>query len=73
MKKRYAMVRLPKEAKIGFENKRNVINNILKEERVNKKFTLADTFRFISNKTVFIENREILKFLRNKKKGFNLI
>lgn len=68
MTKKYKMVRFPIDAYNGFNDKKNVIEGILKEEKVKKKLTYADTLRFFSQKKNFIYNDEIINFLRAKKK-----
>jgi len=67
MTKKYKMVRIPAEAYENFLNKKNVIANILHEEKIKKRFTMADTLRYFSKKKIFVWNNEILDFLNNKK------
>lgn len=65
--KKYKSVRVPIEAYEGFGMKKNAIEQILKEEKINKRFTIADTMRYLSKKKMFIYNDEVLNFVRNKK------
>lgn len=67
MKKKYKFVRLPEEAYLGFSNKKSIIEGILKEEKIKKRFTMADTLRYFSQKKTFIYNDEISNFLNHKK------
>jgi hypothetical protein len=67
MKKKYTMYRFPVDAYGGFNNKKNIFQSILKEEKINKKFTMADTLRFLGNKKVFVYNYELVNFVKNKK------
>jgi len=67
MRRRYKSVRVPIEAYENFGNKKNIIEQILKEEKIYKKFTLADTMRYLSQKKLFIYNDEVVNFLKNKK------
>jgi hypothetical protein len=69
--KNNVVIRIPLEVKNNLNNKRNIFENILKEERVlkaDKRFTFADTLRFISKKKIFVYNDELVDFVKNKKK-----
>ena len=68
--KRYKLVRFPEEAWMGFQSKKKVMNEILKEElkRNNVKVSLADTLRFFSQKPIFVYNDELINFLKKHKK-----
>lgn len=64
------VIRIPLEVKNNLNNKRDIFEAILKEERVlkqNKRFTFADTLRFISKKKIFVYNDELVDFVKNKK------
>jgi len=70
MKARYKLVRFPEEAWRGFNSKKNVMNEILREElkKNNVRVSLADTLRFFSQKPVFVYNEELISFLKKNKK-----
>jgi hypothetical protein len=78
MKKQYKYTKLPFEAWENFNKKKIVLNDIAKEEfkQSNLKISLADTFRFFSQKPIYVYNDEFIKFfLKEKKskfKGFKL-
>lgn len=66
--KKYKPIRVPIEAYNGLMNKKNIMQEMLKESLKKPiRFTMADTLRFVSSKKIFIYNDEILDFIKNKK------
>ena len=70
--RKYKPVRIPIEAYNNLQNKKNIYQEILKQEtKKNKRFTFADTLRFISGKKIFVYNDELINFMKNKKNKRN--
>jgi hypothetical protein len=65
--KKYKSMRVPMEAYEGLGLKKSAIEQILKEEKINKRFTIADTLRYLSKKKMFIYNDEVINFVKNKR------
>lgn len=71
--KKYKYTKLPLEAWENFNKKKIVLNDLAKEQfkEYNTKISLADTFRFFSQKPIFVYNDEFVKFfLKDKQKKF---
>lgn len=73
MKRKYKIGRIPIDAYENFARKRNALQEILKEEKINKNVKLADTLRFFSQKKIDIYNSEVVTYFKNRRKKLKLI
>lgn len=70
--KRYPSVRFPNEAKKGFIKKQEVIEKILRDNKIKvskKNLSLANTLRFYAQKPIYIYEDEVINFFKKHKRS----
>jgi hypothetical protein len=72
MAKRYKHPRMDLDSLANFYKKREVLEQIARENGIKKKIHMTDVFRFFSQKQIMVYPEEVINYINNKRrKKFN--